>query len=121
MVPLQFPEDFWKNKAILGLSGFAVSLYLTMKYFHGGVCRSQTRLDGKTVIVTGSNTGIGKETAKDLAKRGAKVIMACRNLDRANKAAEEIKSSISDASIQVMKLDLASFSSVRQFAKEVKH
>merc|ERR1711963_1137933 len=118
MVPLQFPEDFWKNKVILGLSSVAVSLYLTMKYFHGGVCRSKAKLDGKTVIVTGCNTGIGKETAKDLAKRGAKVIMACRNLDRANKAAEEIKSSISDASIRVMKLDLASFSSVRQFAKE---
>ena len=77
------------------------------------------KLHGKTVIVTGSNTGIGKETAKDLAQRGARVIMACRNLDRANKAAEEIKSLNANASVRVMKLDLASFESVRQFAKEV--
>lgn len=41
-------------------------------------------MQGKTVIITGANSGIGKETARDLAKRGARIIMACRNLETAN-------------------------------------
>ena len=62
---------------------------------------------------------LGKETAKDLAQRGAKVILACRNIERANKAAEDIRQFTDQGSIRVMKLDLASFASVREFAKEV--
>ena len=62
---------------------------------------------------------LGKETAKDLAQRGAKVILACRNMERANKAAEDIRQFTDQGLIRVMKLDLASFASVREFTKEV--
>lgn len=41
-------------------------------------------MEGKTVLITGANGGIGKETTKDLAKRGARIIMACRNTESAN-------------------------------------
>lgn len=46
-------------------------------------------MEGKTIIITGANAGIGKETARDMAKRGARVIMACRNLESANAARGE--------------------------------
>ena len=61
---------------ILGI--LKVYLILTL-----GVCTSKNKLTGKTVIITGANAGIGKETAIDLATRGARDIMACRDLKRA--------------------------------------
>ncbi len=51
-----------------------------------GICKSKNKLNGKTVIITGGDSGIGKETAIDLAKRGARVILACRNMKKAEKA-----------------------------------
>lgn len=59
-----------------------------------GVCRSKKRLVGKTVIITGANTGIGKETALDLALRGGRIILACRDLKKANLAKGKIITSL---------------------------
>ena len=56
------------------------------KWAAGGVCRSQARLDGKTVIIIGVNTGIGLETAVDLAKINARVILACQSVERGETA-----------------------------------
>lgn len=83
-----------------------------------GIYRSTKRMDGKTVIVTGSNAGIGKETAKELARRGARVILACRNMERARKAAQDIYED-TGATVIVKQLDLCSFKSVRAFADDV--
>ena len=94
-------------------------MFLLKKYLSGGVCRSKARLDGKTVIITGANTGIGKETALDLAKRGARVILACRDLDKANTAANEIREASGNSGILVKKLDLASKNSIREFAEGI--
>ena len=73
---------------------------------------------GRVVIVTGSNTGIGKETARDLARRGAKVILACRDLEKAERAASDIRSSSSWHVVPKF-CDLASLKSVRNFADDI--
>jgi len=56
-------------------------------------------ISGKIVIVTGANAGLGQETALQLAKRGAKVILACRDLQKAQKAVEYIKSKVPKAEL----------------------
>ena len=72
-------------------------------------------LTGKVAIVTGANTGIGKETARGLADRGATVILACRNVQKGEAAAKEIQG----RSVRVRELDLASFASVREFCRQI--
>lgn len=64
---------------------FVLALLRLYVYLSLGVCKSKANMKGKTVIITGCTSGIGRETAKDLAKRGARVIMACRNVDAASK------------------------------------
>ncbi|ELT94178.1 hypothetical protein CAPTEDRAFT_139374, partial [Capitella teleta] len=92
------------------------------KWGNGPMCESDARLDGKVVIVTGANTGIGKFTALDMARRGAKVYMACRSIERATAAANEIKETIEidDNKLLVRELDLGSLESVRAFVEKFK-
>uniref|UniRef100_A0A667YJ38 Si:dkey-73n8.3 n=1 Tax=Myripristis murdjan TaxID=586833 RepID=A0A667YJ38_9TELE len=77
---------------------------------------SDVRLDGRTAIVTGANTGIGKETAKDLAGRGARVIMACRDTVKGEQAARDIMREVKGAKVVARQLDLADTKSICQFA-----
>jgi NAD(P)-dependent dehydrogenase (short-subunit alcohol dehydrogenase family) len=80
---------------------------------------------GRTAVVTGANTGLGFETARVLAGRGARVVLACRDLGRAKDAAARILSGPSQsagappAEVQAVRLDLASLASVREAAQEI--
>src|SRR5436190_19719429 len=77
-------------------------------------------LTGKTIIVTGANAGIGKETALGLAKLDATIIMLCRDRDRGESALREIKQKSGNSKIDLMICDLASQESIEQVANEFK-
>jgi NAD(P)-dependent dehydrogenase (short-subunit alcohol dehydrogenase family) len=79
-------------------------------------------LAGKLAIVTGANTGVGKQTALRLMKQGAHVILACRSESRAQAAIEDLRREVahSGGSVEFGHLDLASLASVRRFAAEVR-
>ena len=77
-------------------------------------------LNDKTIIVTGANSGIGYYSTLCFLYKGAKVIMACRNLEKANKAKESLLKELPDAKIDIIKLDLSDFNSIDEFSKIIK-
>ena len=91
---------------------------LHVLYFAGGFSNSKASLSGKTVVVTGANTGIGKHTALDMAARGARVILACRSGKKTLPVVEEIKKKTKNSQVLFMELDLASFDKVQRFVDE---
>ncbi|MCP4441074.1 MAG: SDR family NAD(P)-dependent oxidoreductase [Aureispira sp.] len=73
---------------------------------------------GRIAIVTGANIGLGYETALALAEKEMKVILACRNLEKATKAKKEILGKVPNANLDIIQLDLGQLESVHSFAKE---
>ena len=83
------------------------------------MCTSKASLTGKTAIITGANAGIGLETAVGLAERGARVILACRDVERGERAAVEVRKRSGNDNVVFVQLDLASLQSVRAFAEQI--
>jgi NAD(P)-dependent dehydrogenase (short-subunit alcohol dehydrogenase family) len=75
---------------------------------------------GRTAVVTGASAGVGLETARVLAARGADVILACRDLEKADRAADQIRAGGGPVSLRIVRLDLASLASVRSAAAEIR-
>ncbi|XP_069092082.1 retinol dehydrogenase 14 [Pleurodeles waltl] len=110
--------------AALGLGGAV--LLLSRRLFSSGLRRCPLSLmRGKTVIITGGNSGIGKATATELVKRQARVILACRDRQRAEEAARDILREAAEGGagelgeVVIRHLDLASLSSVQRFCHGV--
>ncbi len=74
------------------------------------------RQDRRTVVVTGANSGLGFHTSLELARHGARVVLACRDVGRGEEAARRIAAEVPDATTEVRRLDLADLASVREFA-----
>ena len=87
--------------------------------FISGVCVSKRRLDGKTAIITGGNVGLGYETAVELARRGARVILACRDETKGMIAERSVREETKSDEVFYQHLDLASLRSVREFSRQV--
>ncbi|KAL0849724.1 hypothetical protein ABMA28_011682 [Loxostege sticticalis] len=81
-------------------------------------CKCKTKLDGKVALITGGNTGIGLETARDLARRGATVIIASRNVEKSEIAVQDIIKTTGNTNVHFKSLNLLKFSSIQQFAHE---
>ncbi|NKQ36641.1 MAG: SDR family oxidoreductase [Chloroflexi bacterium] len=73
---------------------------------------------GKVIVVTGANSGLGYETSLALARKGAHVVLACRNMEKGETAVTQICRQLPDASLELMPLDLADLASIRRFAGE---
>ena len=88
-----------------------------MSNFFSTLCLNPTF---KVILVTGGNTGLGYHAAEEFARRGAeKVILACRNTEKGNEAAEKIKSMTGHENVYVLQLDLANLENIRNFVSEL--
>jgi NAD(P)-dependent dehydrogenase (short-subunit alcohol dehydrogenase family) len=87
------------------------------KYVQRAWYTKTNRIDGHVVIITGCNTGLGKAAAIEIAKRGAKLYLACRDMAKCEEVRQEIVKLSSNPSVYARELDLGSLESVRKFSE----
>lgn len=84
---------------------------------NGRTAKDMPDQSGRVVVITGANSGVGYESAIAFAKKGARVVMACRSVSKAESARRELLKSVPDADVDILPLDLGSLKSVREFAE----
>lgn len=118
-------KKFMLGSAATVLAGVSIYKYISMQKNGTETTEIWTTADipdltGKVIIVTGANSGIGFEAAREFARQGAQTILACRNLEKGQTALDQIQAEIPDAAVEMMQLDLASLESIHQFAETFK-
>lgn len=93
-------------------------LLLGKHYFRGAKCKSYTQMTNKIIVITGASSGLGYETAIELANAGGTIVMACRNEEKTKGIINLIKKGSNNDDIHFIKLDLEDLDSVRTFATE---
>lgn len=114
-------EDLFQIFAQFLIAATAICFAYRMKQQHvSGTKFKSVKLDSKVYIITGSNTGLGYETALQIVTMGGTVILACRSVDKAKAAQKRIVqiTKCSPTKVLVLKLDLCGFDSIRKFIKE---
>ncbi|XP_014271722.1 retinol dehydrogenase 13 [Halyomorpha halys] len=114
---VKFSKPILIGSAIGSIVGCSI---IIKDYCAGNKYEEPNLIENKVVIVTGANTGIGKETVRELAKRKGKIIMACRNLQLCEKAREEIVLETNNKYVYCRKCDLSSQESIKKFVETFK-
>ena len=116
----------WIGGLATAAAGVGIVSYLRSRKNGNGAAKdhwttaNMPDLTGKVIIVTGANSGIGYEAAKEFARKGAQTILACRSMDKAQAALAELRAEVPQAQAEIMELDLTSLASVRAFAEAFK-
>lgn len=96
------------------------TLFQIRKYIKGRQCSDDISAEGKIAVITGANSGIGRQLAKELNLRGAKVYLLCRDKDKGIRAIDELAEEGCDITRLLLKLvDLSDFSTIHKFAYEI--
>ncbi|CAG2102030.1 unnamed protein product [Medioppia subpectinata] len=98
-----------------------VTFRVYCQHFVWTKCSTKTSLKGKTVVITGANSGVGKETARQLVRRGARVVMGCRDGGAAHELIQQLTAELKPSKPDVVykNVDLCSFASVKEFAEDL--
>jgi len=100
----------------LGVGGLILIRSLVSRKW--GYYSSNKKLNGQVIILTGGNVGLGAEVAKDLAARGATLVLACRSWERTRLMLDDLRKASNNNDVHFIKLDLADLQSINEFVKE---
>lgn len=118
--PIKIADKKQYLKPIVAASAIA-GLVIGKQLIDGPIFDENVSLSGKTIVITGGNTGLGKATAVKMASLGANTVLLCKSKSRGEDAVEEIKKLSGNNKVSNIQLDLSSLESIRKGASELRN